>query len=77
MFKLIAKEQKRQTKLYGNQNHIQMIWLGILAEEFGEVAKEVYELHFNIGDKKHLKEELVQVAAVAKSMYESLERNGK
>jgi NTP pyrophosphatase (non-canonical NTP hydrolase) len=73
---LITAEQERQVEKWGEQNHTQMIWLGILAEEFGEVAKEVNELHFRVGDPQKIKEELVQVAAVAVSMYESLERNG-
>ncbi len=75
MFSEIKKEQERQLAKWGIQNHTQMIWLGILAEEFGELAKEVNELHFRTGNMKALKAELIQTAAVAVSMYESLERN--
>ena len=74
---LITAEQDQQIQKWGEQNHIQIVWLGILAEEFGEVAKEVNELHFRIGNIENLKTELIQTAAVAVSMYESLERNGK
>lgn len=77
MFDLIKKEQQRQFDKWGEQNHIQIIWLGILAEEFGELAKEVNEVHFRTGNIDNLKNELIQTAAVAVSMYESLERNGK
>lgn len=77
VLQLITDEQAHQFAVWGRQNHIQMVWLGILAEEFGEVSKEVNEFHFRIGDIENLKKELVQVAAVAVSMYESLERNGK
>ena len=77
MLNLIKEEQSRQYVKWGEQNHIQMVWLGILAEEFGEVAKEINELHFRQGDIEKLKLELIQTAAVVASMYESLERNGK
>jgi NTP pyrophosphatase (non-canonical NTP hydrolase) len=73
----IIDEQARQLVKWGEQNHTQMVWLGILAEEFGEVAKEVNELHFRVGNIENLKNELIQTAAVAVSMYESLERNGQ
>ena len=74
---LVGQEQVRQKAKWGIQNHTQMVWLGILAEEFGEVSKEINELHFRIGDIENLKCELIQVATVAIAMYESLERNGK
>ena len=75
--KAVDKEQESQFAKWGEQNHIQALWLLILAEEFGEVSKEVNELHFRKASIPNLKAELIQVAAVAASMYESLERNGK
>lgn len=43
---LIELERNRQDRIWGPQNHSQIVWLGILAEEFGELAKEVNEFHF-------------------------------
>lgn len=88
-FQLIQAERDRQDIKWGPQNHSQIIWLGILAEEFGELAKEVNELHFRPTDhiqapgcfvveqKKILEAELIQTAAVCVAMLESLWRNGK
>lgn len=97
----VGDERFRQDKKWGVQNHSQMVWLGILAEEFGEAAKEVNELHFRPGiidrppmmfggpqhpdyfkpfisdQRRQLRDELIQVAAVAVAMIESLDRNGK
>ena len=70
-------ERKLQDKKWGEQNHPQMDWLGILAEEFGEAAKECNEFHFRQIRRIELREELIQVAAVAVAMIESLDRNGK
>jgi NTP pyrophosphatase (non-canonical NTP hydrolase) len=79
----IADERDRQDAKWGPQNHEQMTWLGILAEEFGEAAKEINELHFRRAEA-HLpsslartRAELIQVAAVAVAMVESLDRNGR
>jgi len=87
----ISDERLRQDAKWGVQNHSQMIWLGILAEEFGEAAKEINELHFRPGDAVHIdnsheckphriervRAELIQVAAVAVAMVESLDRRGE
>lgn len=77
----VLGERERQDDKWGTQNHPQMTWLGILAEEFGEAAKEVNELHFrsewvgNADVRQRLRQELVQVAAVAVAAIESLDRN--
>jgi NTP pyrophosphatase (non-canonical NTP hydrolase) len=86
----IAQDQK-----WGEQNHIQMIWMGILMEEVGEAAKEINEFHFRPGpiyaksdlrnqtedtsdkQRQRIREELIQVAAVAVAARESLDRNYK
>lgn len=81
----IFDERVRQEAKWGTQNHDQMIWLGILAEEFGEAATEINELHFRPGVNggtaewrlNRVRAELIQVAAVAVAMVESLDRNGK
>lgn len=77
----VLGERERQDDKWGAQNHPQMTWLGILAEEFGEAAKEANELHFrsewvgNADVRQRLRQELVQVAAVAVAAIESLDRN--
>jgi len=47
--------------------------LAILHEECGEVAKAVNDYVDRKDTLEHLKEELVQTAAMCKKMYESLE----
>jgi len=66
----VKLERERQEKKWGEQNHFDSIWLAILTEEVGEVAKAILE-HENI------QYELVQVAAVAQAWAESIERNGE
>jgi hypothetical protein len=53
-------------------------------EEFGEAAKEINGLHFSPDVKQteafrrqHIRDELIQAAAVAVAMVESLDRNGR
>jgi hypothetical protein len=52
--------------------------LTILAEEFGEVAREVFEMHdkgdFTTARKAALRKELIQVAAVAVAWLETPEQ---
>jgi NTP pyrophosphatase (non-canonical NTP hydrolase) len=58
---LINAERARQDAKWGAGRHLRAeLWTTILAEEFGEVAKAVLE-----GDVVGVREELVQVAAVA------------
>jgi hypothetical protein len=75
-------ERVRQESMWGQQNHSPLIWLGILAEEFGEAAREANDIHFKNTKKYSIAEleqryrtELIQVAAVAVAMVESLDRN--
>ncbi len=70
-----AQEQK-----WGQQNHEPARYLAILAEEFGEVAKEVVEFTW-AGDPEvrrqrlqNMRKELIQTAAVAVAMVEALDR---
>lgn len=82
----VYAERKRQEAKWGQQNHFPIEWCAILGEEVGEVQKEALEHHFNYKNvKSHpkvceqklmlLRKELTQVAAVAFSMIESLDRN--
>ena len=82
IFNEINKERIRQETKWGEQNHSPIEWIAILTEEVGEVAKEAVDFHFNDNEEidyyllHKYREELIQVAAVAVSMIESLDRNG-
>lgn len=87
----IAAERKRQDAKWGEQNWNPVEWVAILGEEFGEVSKEALEYYFNkkmgtVPDQpkdvqfqqerlQDYRKELIQVAAVALAMIQSLERN--
>lgn len=66
----IRLERAKQNAKWGVQNHNPARWLAILVEEVGEVAKAIVE------DRSFdVRNELVQVAAVAVAAIESLDRN--
>lgn len=66
----VLKERARQETRWGEQNHGQEKWLQILIEEVGEYTQACLD-----GDMNHAKEEMVQVAAVALAIIESMDRN--
>lgn len=59
IFNDIVKECQRQRDEWGTQNHSAAVWLAILIEEVGEVARALL-----VEDKSNWREELIQVAAV-------------
>ena len=75
----IITEREKQDAKWGEQNHSPIEWVSILTEEVGEVAKAALESHFKHKNKDHsyteYRKELIQVAAVAIAMIESLDRN--
>ena len=73
----ILNERNRQDKKWGVQNHKPIEWVAILTEEVGEVAKEALDHHFKNREMTldNYRTELIQVAAVAISMIESLDRS--
>ena len=62
-------ERRNQDKKFGIQNHKIHKWLSILGEEVGECHKAALE-----GNDTELIEELIQVAAVAQAIIESINR---
>jgi NTP pyrophosphatase (non-canonical NTP hydrolase) len=62
-------ERKRQDEKWGEQNHGDLYWLGILMEEVGELAQAVIE-----GKRLERNAELIPVAAVAVAWRECLDR---
>ncbi len=55
----VILERIRQDEKWGEQNHPEAMWLAILSEEFGEVAKAMLDADF-----VSVRSELAQVAAV-------------
>lgn len=75
LLKVTAECQNQDTK-WGIQDHSTVEWIAILTEEVGEAAKEAVDFHMagRVGSLERLKEELIQVAAVALQAVKSLER---
>lgn len=78
LHEVFLEERKSQNRKWGEQNHTPAEWLMILGEEVGEVNKAALESYFsyqnNIGLAPY-REELIQIAAVAVAMIESLDRS--
>jgi NTP pyrophosphatase (non-canonical NTP hydrolase) len=62
---VIREERQKQIDKWGTQHHDPRMWLAILGEEFGEVAKEIAEGRIKTFDRVAYVKELAQVAAVA------------
>ena len=81
----VQDERRRQNRKFGEQNHPIADWFLILGEEVGEAQREACEHVFASRFPEHyptdperlhrLRKELVEVAAVAVAMIESLDRN--
>lgn len=77
IFTDISTERDAQDAKWGNQFHSMPVWSAILTEECGEVAQAALEVAFDGNDDRlaHLREELVQVAAVATHIIEKIDAN--
>lgn len=74
IFKEIQKERELQDQKWGpRRRHDPFIWLSILGEEVGEANKAWLEAVYGGRNKKDYRDELIQVAAVAVAMIESLD----
>lgn len=72
--KAILDERERQDKKWGfPQENTYGEWGSILAEEVGELAKELNELNFGRGNPDRMRKEAVRVAAVALALLEQSE----
>jgi len=65
----IMEERARQDNKWGQQNHDDLYWLGILVEEVGELAQAIISAPERQVDAKR---ELVQVGAVALAWLECM-----
>lgn len=75
--RMVLSERDKQDRKWGVQNHDVPIWMEILGEEFGEVARADLEFTFGNGSRSQVLTEMVQVAAVALAMVECELRNGR
>ena len=73
VFKSVCNERKRQFDKWGIQSHTIPDWLMILGEEFGETCKAGNEVYFRQSPIMNLRKELVQTAAVAFAIIESID----
>lgn len=74
IYRDVDAERGRQEQQFGNQIHEWPIWAAVLGEECGEVAEACLIAHWGgPDDVKHLREELIQVAAVAVQMVEKID----
>jgi hypothetical protein len=69
----IMEERARQDEKWGEQNHNDTYWLGIIMEELGECARYCIERQHPT-NRARKRTELVQVAAVALAWLECLDR---
>jgi NTP pyrophosphatase (non-canonical NTP hydrolase) len=70
----VAEERISQDAKWGEQNHLDFVWCAILGEEVGEVANAILEGTFSDAPLAHVRDELVQVAAVAVAWVEAIDR---
>lgn len=75
--RMVLAERAKQDRKWGVQNHDVPIWMEILTEEVGEVAKADLEFTFGDGKREDILAEMVQVAAVALAMIECELRRAK
>lgn len=75
----VRKERIKQDSRFGwPRNHSPSWWLTILAEEFGEYARDVCDKKFEEGQYvENMREELIQIAAVAIAAIEDLDIQDK
>ena len=77
----IQAERARQDTKWEPQNHSVIEWCAILGEEVGEANKHALQAHFSkdvdyaLAQLQAYRAELIQIAAVAVAMVESLDRN--
>ncbi|SRR5216684_2162561 len=70
-FSAIAVERASQDHKWGEQNHSDLYWLGILGEEYGEIAKALIEQDTS---EEAIESEVVQLAAVCVAYLECRQR---
>lgn len=69
----VGRERLSQDEKWGEQDHSKETWLTILMEEVGEAAQATLHWRFGGHHAQGLRQELIQVAAVAVAMVEALD----
>lgn len=76
----IVDERRRQDELHGvsNAENGPAEWLTVLAEEFGEAAKEACEMRYRPTERarQRLRKELIETASVAVAWVERIDKAG-
>lgn len=67
----VMAENWSQLSKWGIQNHSASVWLAILSEEVGEVARAILEARHEPSLVPMVRSELIQVAAVALAWIEA------
>ncbi len=70
----VVAERNRQDAKWGVTDHSPFAWCAILTEEVGEFAQGCLHKTFSDGTRAQMREEAVQVAAVAVAIIESIDR---
>lgn len=70
----VENERISQKQKWGLQNHDIYRWLAILGEEVGEANQAALHTEFEGGHASTVREELIQIAAVAVQIVECLDR---
>lgn len=70
----VLHERDRQDFKFGEQNHDPAWWMVILAEEVGEASKAICDWRWGSDTVRHIRQELIQSAAVAIAAVECLDR---
>lgn len=71
-YKIIEAELNRAMKKHPNYPKDMFKQLAIMQEEAGEVTKAVLHYHFEKGNIEHIREELIQTAAMCMRMLQNL-----
>lgn len=69
----VEHEREKQIRKWGIQQYSPEMWLAILGEEYGEVAKEIAEMHIKDFNSAAYRKELLQTAAVALAAVQCLD----
>lgn len=64
-YRKVAAEAHKQYKKWGIQNHTPVMWLTILIEEVGELAKAIVDCEFHNRGKSDITKEAIQVTTIA------------
>ena len=74
VFSVLIERQRQDAKWGADRTLDFGTWVTILGEEYGEVCRAILESRDGVDSVAHVREELVQVAAVAVAAIEGVDR---